>query len=142
MAIIATKIIKVEIPKSYADSRYEDYEWYLEWYNKFGTPCYYMFYDWTCEELVETTHINVKSDEIKTLINSQERNISVVAEDVRKCDVPAFKSLTTAKNVARLFKDGTRERLAINSSAITCVNSKQRYNIELTLQRRQEPLII
>lgn len=142
MALVDTKIIKVVVPNSYINSIYEEYEWLLEWYNKEGTPTYYMFFDWEAEDITETTPINVASDEIQSLINAQERNITIVAEDVKREDLAAFQSLQVAKNVARIYKDGTRERVAIKSSSISYVNSKQRYRIELKIQRRQVDLIV
>lgn len=142
MALVDTKIIQVVIPNSYTDSIYEEYEWLLEWYNKEGTPTYYMFFDWEAEDIVENTPINVASDDIKSLINAQERNIKIVAEDIKKSDLQAFKSLQVSKNCARIYKDGTRERVSIKSSSISVVNSSQRYRIELQVQRRQEALIV
>jgi len=142
MALITSKIIKVIAPPSYLDSNLEEYEWLLEWYNRYGTPTYYLFKDWNAEDIVETNPINVDTDDIKSLITSQERNVSLIAEDIKRADLIAFKHLQVAKNVSRISLDGARERIAIKSSSITYINSKQRYSIELMVQRRQEPLII
>lgn len=142
MALVDTKIIKVIIPNSYTNSVYEEYEWLLEWYNKEGTPTYYMFFDWEAEDITETTPINISTDDIQSLINAQERNVTIVAEDVKREDLAAFQSLQVAKNVARIYKNGSRERVAIKSSSISYVNSKQRYRIELKIQRRQVDLIV
>lgn len=142
MAQVDTRIIKVIIPNSYINPIYEEYEWLLEWYNKEGTPTYYMFFDWQAEDTVENTPINISTDDIQSLINAQERNIVLVAEDIKRTDLGAFQSLQVSKNCARIGKDGSRERVAIKSSSIRWVNSKQRYTIELQVQRRQEDLIV
>lgn len=135
-------IVKVEIPESYTDSSLIEYEWLLEWYSGYGTPAYYLFTDWESKEKVNTTVINKTSDSIKTLINSEDRTVVLIAEDIPKENIPGFRSLQKAKNIARLNTDGTRERVAILNSTLTHVQSKQRYVFEITLQRRQSDLII
>lgn len=142
MALLDTKLIQVIIPDSAIDSTKFEYEWLLEWYNTNGTPTYYMFTDWSNADLTQATPINLATDDIRSLINSQERNVTIVAEDIQRLDLPAFQSLAVSKNVARIMNDGERERVAIKSSDITWINSKQRFRIELKIQRRQPDLVI
>lgn len=135
-------IIKVEIPDSYTDAALAEYEWLLEWYSESGTPAYYLFTDWENKDQVKTTPINTDCSDIRSLINSEDRNVLLIAEDVAKENIDGFRSLQRSKNVARLSIDGSRERVAIKDSSITYIQSKQRYVIELNVQRKQSDLII
>jgi len=147
MGLISSKIVKVIYPESGDDINKEAYEWLLQWYSRTGTVCNYMFYDWTTQESVEAIPINISTDDISSIISSQERIISLVAEDVRKEDLQAFRDLLISRNCARVFRAdsviyeaGGHENVAILSGAITYVNSKQRYRIDIKVQQRQQEL--
>lgn len=135
-------IVKVVIPDSYTDYSMREYEWLLEWFSKEGTPAYYLFTDWTNRDRTSTQPINITNDSIQTLIKNEDREVLLVAEDIPKENIEAFRSLAVAKNIARLFTDGSRERVAIKNPMLSYVQSKQRYKFEFTIQRRQSDLII
>jgi hypothetical protein len=142
MAILDTKIIKVEVPRSATNAAYAEYEYLLQWYSDQGTPVYYLFNDWTEKDSTKTAPINVKTDDIRSLIATNTIAIKLVAEDIARSDLNAFRSLKKSKNVARIMLDGTKERLAVLSGSITQRNSDQFYDIELQVQRREPDLIV
>lgn len=142
MALLDSIIGKVVRPKSVTNPAFAEYEWLLEWYSTQGTPAQYMFTDWNTSERVDTNPINLETTEIKSIISNKQILVTLVAEDVKREDLPAFQSLGVSKNVARVSPDGTRERVAIRDSAIEWINSKQRFQIQITVQRKQPALII
>lgn len=148
MTQFASIITEIVTPDSDSDINLELYEWYLVWSSREGTPCSWLFTDWEAKNAVDATPINITdSNYITSLINTEDRIITLTAEDITFDELEAFQDLQISKNVWRAYrKDSTNfeaggvEKLAIISSEIIHVQSKQRFDVTIQVQRFEKTL--
>ena len=112
MSAIPDKIIKLETPKSESDSNYEQFEFMLAWYGRDGSFYQYLFTDWRNKYKVNARALNLTKEEIiSNIIQSEEREIRLTAENLTLNDEIVLRSILVSKLIIRLFKDGTWQRL-------------------------------
>ncbi len=137
------KRYEIITPESEADINKELYEYCLCWFNRYGAPVQYMFTDWEANNRVSTTPINnTDPDKISSLIDDEVRNITLTAENIDRSMLENFKDLIKSPVIFRVYRidsvnyeAGGFERLALVDNSIQFTNSKQRFNVEITLKR-------
>lgn len=128
------KIYEIARPKSLDDSAYEDYEYLIRWIGKDGADYQYMFYNAEFQTRISGSVANrLDADKIESLIESEENEVTLFANDLSKNDLTIIGSLLSCKYVTRLKKDGTAERYATDSNRFKYILIDKRYNIEFTL---------
>jgi hypothetical protein len=132
---------KIITPPSESDSNLESYEYFLAWYARTGELLQRLFLDRNIAVQVKTQPVNLRdSANIGNLVVDEKEEIVLVAEDLTKNDLETMRSILVSKNVFRVFKDGTSEKVAVNSKNIAYKNSAQRFNFEFSIVRRQNNL--
>lgn len=127
---------EIVTPKSESDSNYEDHEFLLCWFGRNGAFYQYMFYDLETEVRVSGEVVNDRDkDEILTIINSEQRDITLYVEDVSKNDFEVITSLLSTEKIIRLKKDSTYERMAIVPGTYSYMLSDARYNLRFDVRR-------
>jgi hypothetical protein len=148
MTQFSTITTEIVYPDSNDDINLEIYEWFLVWYSREGVPAYWLFCDWEVRNEVETNPINLTDEErISSLINRENRIVTLTAEDLKRDEMLAFTDAQISKNMWRAFRKdsvnfeaGGVEKIAVLSSDIVYVQSKQRFNVTLQVQRYQKAL--
>lgn len=130
-----SKIYQVVEPKSEVDSNYEVYEYLLCWYGRNGGFYQFMFTDRETQVRVNSEVINERSEsEIRSLIKSEVRMVSLSAEDLTKNEIQILGSLLSSSRIIRLKKDGTFEYVAIESNSYKYRESGGRYNLSFDIK--------
>lgn len=142
--------IRHELIRSDSDINiaYEEYEYMLGWYNKYGSPVQWLFKDWENNYRVQASQFNIEdSDTIRGSVNSESNEINLVAEDITRQERLMFESLFISRTVYRLFRPDSQifqaggfERLAVVSGGIRWIQSKQRFQINATVKKAQSTL--
>lgn len=143
MAEITTKIVELIRPDSDTLIDYELYEYLLMWKDKSGVFVQWLFTDWQLKKSTEREPINISDpDKIQSLINDSTTVIQLVAEDIKRDEREMFEALFDSKKCFRLYRNdsenytaGGYERLAILSNSMEWINSKQRFVVNVTVQK-------
>ena len=134
MPRVAQKLFEIVYPRSYSDESYEDYEYLLCWYGRDGAFYQYMFYDIDIRTRVSANVINSEdSDRIESLITKESRTATLYAEDLSLNDVQIIAQMFANKKIIRLFKDGTTERIALESNSYNRNLTDGRYTISFDI---------
>lgn len=134
MAIFATKTYSINTPLSESDSFYEDFEYMLLWVAPGGGYMQYLFTSWSIKDEIDSTTINSNTTNISRLIKTHKNFITVYAEDVELNDFVALKTILSAKEVRRLKKDGTTEKIVSIGKELAYINTAGQYNLQIDLQ--------
>lgn len=141
MAAITPQIYKKVIPKSKADSNYEEFEFLLGWYGRDGQFITKMFTDFEVNDQVQAGFINLSSTtDLQNIIESKSRNRQVVAEDLTLNDLKVLSSIYEAKKIIRIKKDGTAERIGLLNNSVKYRQSGARYDLPIDLILAEEAL--
>lgn len=135
--------IKYEVinPTSNSDSNYEDFEYLLQWYGRKGQFYQRMFTDWEITYNVDNEIINIQnSDEIKNIPQSEDRSRKLIAEDITINDLEEMTSIFVAKEVKRVFKDGTTINVGILPGSVKYKKSGSRFDLEINIVEHERPL--
>ena len=136
MAAIESITLKVETPTSETDSNYEEFEFMLGWYGRDGSFLTYLFTDWEESQRARVSFINIQDkDKLSNIINNEARPITLVAEDLSLNDMKVIASIFVAKKVIRIFKDGTTERIGLDSNRNRFRQTDGRYNLEIGIEQ-------
>jgi hypothetical protein len=142
-----TKIVEIIRPQSESSIIYEEYEWLLMWFARSGSPVYWLFKDWQKSDEADVDAQNIQDEEnIGNTINSEQRVIEIVAEDITRDQLKAFQDLKTSKNVYRIHRTNTQlfnnayEKLALLNNEIQIRNKNQRFTVSLQVQRYELPI--
>lgn len=134
MAFDLVKYYKLIRPKSDTDSAYEPYEFLLKWYDRKGGIHYRMFTDREASIKVKSSQINAEDSEtMENIIQSEERKVSLMAENYSKNDMAAFLSIFTARIIERVYKDGTFERVGLIDNSFRYRETGGKYTIEFNI---------
>ena len=130
---MSTKKFYIEYPKSQASSDYEQFEYLIRWIGRDGSDYTYMFYDAEMSIKINNTIINRDSDNIQSLIESNENEIMLTANDLSRNDLTIIAQILEQKYITRLLKDGTTERYAPDSNSFNYRLLDGRYNLTFKL---------
>lgn len=135
------KIFELIRPKSLQDSAYEEFEYLIRWIGRDGADYQLMFYDAEFERRTRGEVINQESStRIESLIESESRSVTLVADDLSRNDLGVILQLFANKFVTRLLKDGTTERYAPEQNSFKYLLSDGRYEIEIKLIQSDLPV--
>lgn len=135
MADITSKIIKLETPASESDPNYEEFEFMLAWYSRTGSYMNYLFTDWRLTQNVRATALNIQTEsKLQNIISSEERTVRLTAEDLTLNDLNIIRSITVAKKIIRVYKDGSKERIGLSGNSKTSRQTDGRYNFEFNVE--------
>lgn len=128
-------------PTSETDANYEAYEFVLGWYGRNGNYYTYMFTDWEGNDAPRVSNLNITNKtKLSNIINEEEREIEVTAEDLSLNDMHILSSIFVSKKIVRVYKDGTTERLGLGSNSKRWRQTDGRYNLRINLIRHELPL--
>ena len=139
--LINSKLVKYNTPDSEFDSFAESYEYFLMWQSPDTGVMWWLFTDFIERERGRGDVINKDSQNINKIFDSAEQRVIVVAEDITSNQYSALRDIIRAKEIRRYFKDGTFERLAINTDSTVKRISDQRYNFEIELYRENKKVL-
>ncbi len=141
MSAIPDKIFKLETPVSESDSNYEEFEFMLGWYGRDGSFYSYLFTDWEESQDVDARVLNISDpDKLSSIILAEERAVRLVAEDLTLNDLKIISSIFIAKNIIRIFKDETTERIGIAGNSQTFKQTDGRYNLTFDVLQYEKAL--
>lgn len=141
MASIPSKVIKVVTPTSELDSNYEEFEYMLCWYGRDGSFLAYLFTDWEESNNTNASYLNISDKtKITNIIESEERPVRLVAEDLSLNDLKVLTSIFSAKKIIRLFKDGSTERIGIEGNSNRFRQTDGRYNLTFDIIQYERAL--
>lgn len=135
-------LIEVVRPGSLKDSNEDEFEYVLGWNGKNGEPLQQLFTSWENRLRVRTETINLNTPEnVRSLINEEERTIQLIAENLTKnqSDVISQTSFSS-KQVFRIFKDGTKEPVAILDNSFKSIQTNKRFKVEIQIRLFNNPL--
>jgi hypothetical protein len=136
-----SKIFELVRPKSLQNADYADHEYLIRWIGRDGADYQLMFYDAEFERKTSGEVVNSESStRIESLISSETRSVTLVANDLSRNDLDVVLQLFGNKFVTRLFKDGTTERFAPDSNSAKWQLSDGRYDIEIKLIQSNLPV--
>jgi hypothetical protein len=141
MTFIATKICEYIRPDSVTDSEAEAYEYFLVWLGVDGGCYCWMFEDYTLKKSITGQVINTRSENISKLINSANRSIELIAEDLSENEFDIISDITRALVVRRYYTDGTYDNLAIETTSYTKNKSDFRYDFRITVSEVQDQIM-
>lgn len=127
-----SKIFELIRPKSLDDPAYENYEYLIRWIGRDGSEYLWMFYDAEISQRINSEIANRLGD-IAALIDSENRQISLTANDLTANDLLIIAEMFTNQYVTRLLKDGTIERYAPEANSFSYRLMGLTYEIEFTL---------
>lgn len=130
-----SKTFELVRPLSLVDENYAEYEYLIRWVGRDGAEYEWMFYDAEIQHKITGNVINQEDDNmIESLIQAEERMISLTAEDLSKNDLSIIGQLFANKFVQRIKKDGAVERYAPDRNSYKYRLLSGRYKVEFTLQ--------
>lgn len=136
MATFEDKIIKLETPQSVNDPNYEEYEYMLAWYGRDGSYYNYLFTDWNNNYNVNAEPLNIQDvDKLSNIIASEQRQVRLSAEDLTLNDLLIIRSVTVAKKIIRVYKDGSTERVGVSGNSKTFRQTDGRYNFQFNIEQ-------
>jgi hypothetical protein len=140
MAILAEQIFKIIRPDSVTDPTAVSYEYFLNWYGTDGGFYVWMFYDFV--ERANTTGeiVSENSPNINKIFESSETQITLNCENLTENQFDVIKKIIRAKNIFRVFQNGTFERLAIISTNYNKRKSNFRYDFEIVVQKENDKI--
>ena len=128
------KLFEIVRPNSVDNEAYAEYEYLLRWVGRDGADYQYLFYDAEFDERVRTEVINEKSStRIESLIDSEERTITLTANDLSENDLKVMSSMLMNKYVTRIKLDGTTERYGVESNSFNYRKSDLRYDLSFDI---------
>lgn len=137
-------------PKSVDDSNYEEFEYLLAWYGRNGAYHQKMFTDHEQENDIDGQPLNLKDEDyIQSLIQSEERQIMLTAENLTYNDYIAMTSIMVATRIIRVYKTGgtlatdsgnSFERVTIVPGSWRIRKTDLRYNLSFSILLRSIPL--
>lgn len=130
-----SKTFKYIVPKSESDPNHEDFEYLLVWRGRDGSLLTLMFTNREFGVSAKTTVFN-ESDEfsIQNFVDSEANTVDLVSEDLTFDETEIYRSIYAQKFAIRLKKNGSQERLAIESNKLVIVRTDLRYNLEIKLR--------
>ena len=135
MAVLDEKIVKVVFPKSNEQPEFERYEFMLAWIGRKGEPYQFLFENWSESTDTDVLPINVPNGTRNRNVPIDElTSVTLFANDLTLNEVEVLKSVKVAKNIYRLFKDGTLEQLTISGQNSILDQQKNRYQFSVTVQ--------
>lgn len=142
MALLDSKIYKIQSPDSESNIAFEEYEFMLGWYNREGSPVQWLFEDWENRQRVRSTPNNLKDSlRIGSLVSNEDLTKTFTAEDLTRDQKNLFESLLVAETVYRIFRTdselyeaGGFQKVAILSGEIRFIQSKQRFTLTIQIQ--------
>lgn len=138
---IESATYKLVRPNSSDDSGYEDFEFLLAWYSKTGQYINYLFTDWENEQENENVILNrLNVDKMQSVHSSEYRRVTLTFENVTRNDLLIYSSVLQAKKAVRVFKDGTFQRVGINSTSLSYRQTDGRYNFEISVELYEKDL--
>lgn len=141
MAAIPDKIFKLETPVSESDSNYEEFEFMLAWYGRDGSFYNYLFTDWEESQDVNSAVLNIEDkDNLTNIIASETREVKVVAEDLTLNDLKILSSIFVAKNIIRVYKDGTFDKIGVRNNSNVYRQTDNRYNLVIDVLQYEKAL--
>ena len=135
MAVLDEKIVKVIFPKSNEQPEFEQYEFMLAWIGRKGEPYQFLFENWS--ESIDTAilPVNVANSHNNRNVPLDELDsVTLFANDLTLNEVRVLHGIKVAKNIYRLFKDGTLEQLTISGQNTILDQQKNRYEFAVTVQ--------
>ncbi len=135
MAILTEVVLKIIRPDSFYDASAEAYEYFLNWYGSDGGFYVWMFYDFVEKSKVQGEIVSANSPNINKIFESATNQITLNCENLSENEFDVISKITRAKNLFRVFKDGSKERLAIISTNATKRKSDFRYDFEIVVQK-------
>lgn len=131
---IQEAIYKLERPRSINDSNYEEFEMLLAWYSSSGQYVNYLFTDWENEQKNKNTILNrLSKTKIETIHATEERAVVVTFENITLNDLYIYSSILTAKEIVRVMKDGTTQRVGIDKNSFNYRQTDARYNLQVDI---------
>lgn len=140
MATLATTIFKVVRPDSMTDSDAESYEFLLQWYGVDGGFYEWMFYDNITREKVTGSIVSANTANVNKVFEKSENVTILTAENLTKNQFEVIKKIVRAKNIFRVYMDGTHERFAIVTSQNEQRLSDNNYNFEIVVQSQNSKI--
>lgn len=141
MALISDQIYKLETPQSESDSNYAEFEFLLAWYGRSGEYLNYLFTDWNLATDVQASVINRTKEQIlSNVIATENRTVRLVAEDLSLNDLTILSSVIVAKEIKRIYKDGTTENVGVDRNSYDYRQTDGRYNFEFDIILFEKPL--
>ena len=133
---MASKTFEIVRPKSLQDSAYEEFEYLIRWIGRDGADYQYLFYDAEFRRRTRNNIVNRESStKIQSLISREEREITLMADDLSYNDLQVLLQMLSNNFVTRIFKDETTERFAPDESSTKYRLMDRRYELEFTLIR-------
>lgn len=128
------KIYELVRPKSLVDSAYEDFEFLIRWIGRDGSEYLWMFYDAAIQHQIRSEVVNSESESnIKALVSSESRKITLTANDLTKSDLEVLGELFANDYVYRLLKSGSSERYAPDANSFRFRLMDLMYEVEFDL---------
>lgn len=141
MTLIATKICQYIRPDSVDNPDAEAYEYFLVWLGVDGGCYCWMFEDNVLKKNIIGQVVNSRSENITKLINSANRVVDLVAEDLSETEFNVLSDITRALVVRRYYTDGSYDNLAISSTSSTKRKSNFRYNYKIQVTEVQDKIM-
>lgn len=137
MELIAVKTIEVRRPKSLTDPNYEQYEYMLFWFGNDGGV-----YSWIFENKIESEKINseiynTKTANIQKIFEDVNKTIEITAEDLTENQFDTIATVLKSKNVFRMFKNGTFDKITIGTDQLEKRQTDGRFNLRLQIVTQQ-----
>lgn len=128
-------VFEVIYPKSHNNAAYAVYEYMLCWYGRDGGWYQYLFYDAEIKEDVDNGVINAEDPEyFSSIVKDHERTVRLVAEDLTLNDIDVMAQLMSNKQIIRLYKNGTSERIVPVMGSYKRNETDGRYNISFRIR--------
>ena len=128
-----SKIYKIEYPKSYNNSAYEPFEYLIRWIGRDGSDYLYMFYDAELSIRINSTIINREDTNIQSLIEANENEVVLTANDLSRNDLTIIGQILEQKYITRIYKDGTTKRYTPDNNSFTYDLLDGRYNLKFKI---------
>ena len=135
------KVFELVRPNSVTDPTYADSEYLIRWIGRNGADYVFMFYDAELAQGVKASVINERSStRIESLIDSENRRVTLTADDLSKNDLEIIAGMFINKYVSRIRLDGTIERYAVDSNSFKYTLSELRYSLSFDIINYSRPV--
>jgi hypothetical protein len=129
-----SKIYELVRPMSLIDSAYEEFEYLIRWIGRDGSEYLWMFYDAEIRHNVKNEVVNSDSEtNIKALIDSESRRISLTANDLTKIELQVIGEMFSNDFVYRILKSSNVERYAPDANSFRYRLMDLKYEIDFDL---------